>query len=323
MSEKPKVLVAAEIPFPTPEEMAEDCEVVSLAPDQDFRAVVREHPDLVGLIPVLEYPIDRETFEALPRLRVVSNYAVGYDNVDLEEATRRGVVVTNTPGVLTEATADLTFALILTCARRVVEGDRLVRAGRWEGWRPGLLLGTGLQGKRLGVVGLGRIGQAVAHRAAGFGVRLQYFSRTRKEELEPAMGLTFLPLNDLLRSSEILTLHVPLTDETHHLLGPEELALLPEGAIVVNTSRGPTVDEEALIRSLESGHLGAVGLDVYEAEPHVSPALIEHPRTVLLPHLGSATVEARQAMAALAQANLLAVLRGERPPHPVNPEVLE
>jgi glyoxylate reductase len=259
-------------------------------------------------------------------LRVVANMAVGFDNVDVAAATSRGVLVTNTPGVLTEATADLTWALLLACARRVTEGDRLVRAGGFGGWTPFLLLGLELSGKTLGIVGMGRIGRAVALRAGGFGMPVIYtrVSGPLPDGDVPAGGRWEWreKLPDLLREAHVVSIHVPLSSATRHLIGRDELALMRRDAILLNTSRGPVVDEEALVQALSSGGLWAAGLDVYEDEPRLSPGLVSLPNVTLLPHLGSATTETREKMARAAASNVLSVLHGHLPPGLVNPEVL-
>ncbi|MBU2604071.1 MAG: D-glycerate dehydrogenase [Actinobacteria bacterium] len=259
-------------------------------------------------------------------LRVVSNYAVGYDNIDVAAATERGILVTNTPGVLTDATADLTWALILAAARRVVEGDRMVRSGAFQGWAPTMLLGADVAGATLGIVGMGQIGRAVARRAAGFSMPVVYTRRSGPLKLEetPA-GVEWRycsDLDDLLREADIISVHVPLTEGTRHLLGARELALVRPGVVLVNTARGPVVHEEALVEALRAGPLGAAGLDVYEDEPAIHPGLVGLENVVLLPHLGSATHAARGRMAELAARNAIAALSGKRVPHPVNPEVL-
>jgi len=266
-------------------------------------------------ITLLADPVTEEVFAGCPGLRVVANYAVGVNNVDLEAARRRGVVVTNTPDVLTEATADLTWALILAVTRRVVEGDALLRAGGFPGWRPDFLLGTGLQGKTLGIVGLGRIGRAVARRAAAFGMRVAATSRRPGSGAEE--GVRRLTLDELLPQSDVLSVHCPLTPGTRHLLDERRLRMLPRGAYVINTARGPVIDEAALVRLLEEGHLGGAGLDVFEHEPAVHPGLLHRRDVVLTPHIGSATLETRSAMADLAAANVEAVLEGREPPTPV------
>jgi len=268
-----------------------------------------------AVITLLTDPVPAEVLEMCPHLRVIANCAVGYDNVDLEAARRLGVWVTNTPDVLTEATADLTWALILAVTRRVVEGDGLLRAGGFTGWRPDFFLGAGIQGRTLGIIGYGNIGRAVARRAAAFGMEVVY------TDTEPVDGVApearFLPLEDLLRESHVLSVHCPLTPLTHHLLDRRRLGLLPSGAVVVNTARGPVVDESALAEALAEGRLSGAGLDVFEHEPRVHPALLKRSDVVLLPHLGSATVATRTAMADLAVANAEAVLEGREPPTPV------
>ena len=247
----------------------------------------------------------------LPALRIVANVAVGYNNVDLVAAELRRVIVTNTPDVLTEATADLTWALILACARRLPAGMDLVRSGQWTGWHPTQLLGMDLRGRTLGLLGAGRIGQAVARRAAAFGMRLMYSTRTPKPELETATGAVRVELGALFRESDVLSLHVPAVPELKGIVSAETLARMKPGVILVNTSRGDLVREEALAAALESGRLGAAGLDVYADEPAITPRLLAAPRAILLPHIGSATLETRRAMAGLALANVQAVLAGK------------
>jgi glyoxylate reductase len=272
-----------------------------------------------GLLPLLTDRIDAEVLEAAgPGLRVVANYAVGYDNVDVEGCTRRGIVVTNTPDVLTAATADLTWSLILAASRRIVEGDRWIRAGRPWAWAPGFMLGHGVSGSTLGVVGFGRIGQAVAARAGPFDMPVRYTSRTRRPDAEGALGAEHRDLETLLEEADVVSIHCSLTEETRHLIGAEELKRMKDTAVLVNTARGPIVDEAALAEALGGGEIFAAGLDVYEEEPAVHPALLELENVVLAPHLGSATVETRRAMGMLAAENLVAVLRGKRPATPVN-----
>jgi glyoxylate reductase len=243
--------------------------------------------------------------------------AVGYDNIDVDAASERGVVVTNTPGVLDETTADVAFMLMLAAARRLGEGERLLRAGEWEWWGPKQLRGIDMWGKKLGVVGLGRIGRAVARRGRGFGMEILYHNRSRKEDAEKELGARYLDLDDLLRESDFVSIHTPLTDATRHLIGERELGLMQDTAVLVNTSRGPVVDEAALAEALEGGRIFAAGLDVYEEEPKVHPRLLELEKAVLAPHIGSATIETRDRMATLAAENLAAVLRGEEPKSPV------
>jgi len=260
-------------------------------------------------------PVTDRVLAACPNLRVVGNCAVGFDNIDLEAARRRGVWVTNTPDVLTEATADLTWGLILAVTRRLGESERYLRDGCFHGWALDMLLGSAIQGRQLGVVGFGRIGRAVARRAGGFGMSVAYSDVEEPECPDPPA--VFMALEDLLSTSHVVTLHTPLNEGTRHLLDEARLRLMPPGAFLVNTARGPLVDEAALVRVLEEGRLGGAGLDVYEHEPAVQPGLLEREDVVLLPHIGSATVETRAAMAELAARNVLAVVSGEEPPTPV------
>lgn len=290
----------------------------------DEREEAIPRADLLGLVAgtdavltLLHDRVDEELLEAAgPQLRCVANVAVGYDNVDVAAAERRGVVVTNTPGVLDDATADLTMALILAATRRVAEGDRLVRSGQPWSWGMGFMLGSSLQGKRLGIVGLGGIGTRVAERARAFGMEIAYHSR-HPSPAEAALGAERLSLPDLLAGSDVVSLHCPLTPETHHLVGAEELAAMRPGAVLVNAARGPIVDEAALASALAEGRIAAAGLDVFEREPEVEPGLLQLDNVVLTPHLGSATVETRTAMAELAARNAISVLRGQGPLTPV------
>jgi glyoxylate reductase len=268
-----------------------------------------------GAVTLLANPVSRKVLESCPQLRVVGNVAVGYDNIDVAVAAARGVWVTNTPDVLTEATADLAWALVLAVTRRLAEAEAYLREGRFRGWALDLLLGTGLQGKRIGIVGYGRIGRAVARRALASGMEVACSDRAPVGgAVPPALAL---PLDELLASCAVVSLHAPLDASTHHLLDERRLRLMPRGAVLVNTARGPLIDEAALVRVLESGHLGGAGLDVYEHEPAVHPGLLGRRDVVLLPHVGSATRETRAAMAELAAANVAAVLGGGEPPTPV------
>lgn len=271
-----------------------------------------------GAVTFLSDPLTEAVFAACPQLRAVANHAVGYNNIDLAAARARGIAVTYTPGVLTEATADLTWTLLLGAARRVVEGDRMVRRGKFRGWEAGLLLGMDLRGKTLGVVGLGRIGQAVARRAAAFGMRVAYAQRHRADAVvEAALGAHRLPLDKLVATCDILTLHCPLTAETRGMMGRERLFAMKRGAIFLNASRGTLHDEAALVDALREGHLSAAGLDVFEREPELHPDLASLPNAVLMPHAGSATHETRAAMARTVVSDLLAVLEGREPSHRV------
>jgi glyoxylate reductase len=268
-----------------------------------------------AVLTLLANPITDRVLAACPDLRVVGNCAVGFDNIDLDAARRHGVWVTNTPDVLTEATADLTLALILAVTRRVGEAERYLRGGRYDGWALDLLLGSGIQGRQLGVVGYGRIGRAVARRATAFGMSVA--STDSAELVDPDPPARCMALDELLATSHVVTVHTPLTERTRHLLDEDRLRLMRSGSFLINTARGPLVDEAALVRVLEDGHLGGAGLDVYEEEPAVHPGLLGRDDVVLLPHIGSATIETRAAMAELAAKNILAVLAGDDPPTPV------
>jgi glyoxylate reductase len=266
-------------------------------------------------------PITDRIMAAAPHLRVVANYAVGYNNVDLAAATRRGIMVTNTPGVLTEATADLAWALLLAVARRVVESDRFLRGGKFKGWKADLLLGTDVFGRVLGVIGFGRIGQAVARRGLGFGMSILYSdARRAKPEVEREFRAEYVPLDDLLRKADYVTIHADLNDQTRHLIGERELRLMGPDHYLINAARGPIVDEKALVRALKENWIKGAGLDVYEGEPKTEPGLTDCWNAVLLPHLGSATVSTRAAMAETAAKNLIAAVDGQPPPNLVNPE---
>ena len=271
-------------------------------------------PDREGLLCMITDRVDEEVMEAAPRLKVIANFGVGFDNIDLRAASAKGILVSNTPDVLTEATADLTFALMLSVARRVLEGDRITRAGAFRFWAPMHFLGQEVSGKTLGIHGLGRIGEAVARRAKGFGMEILYHNRHRLPSAqEKIREITYCGFHELLARSDFVSVHVPLTIDTRHLIGKEELALMRRSAFLINTSRGPVVEEMALVEALKDGVIAGAGLDVYEREPELSPGLAELRNVVLLPHVGSATVETRTNMGLRAAGNLLAGLRGERP----------
>lgn len=273
---------------------------------------------VVAIVAMLSERIDAELLDAAGgALRVVANFAVGIDNVDLAACRARNVRVTNTPGVLTEATADIAWALILAAARRVAEGDRLVRAGAWRGWTPTQLLGLEMNGATLGVIGAGRIGTAVARRSQGFGMRVLYSHPRDNPELDASLSARRVELDELLRESDVVSLHIPMRLENKHLLNRARLALLKPTAILINTARGAVIDEAALVIALRAGKIAAAGLDVYEREPALAPGLAELPNVVLLPHLGSATTATRARMSAMVAENVCAVLAGREPPNPV------
>lgn len=317
-----KVVVTGRIPKAALEKLRAEHEVDAWDGEQ---SISRE--ELLGkvagadaLVTLLTERVDAELLEAAgPQLQVVSNVAVGYDNIVVADCTARNVRATNTPGVLTEATADIAFGLILMATRRLGEGERLIRSGTPWKWGMFFLLGSSLQGKTLGVVGMGGIGQATARRAKAFGMEVVYQSRS---EIDPAiaaeLGARRVELDELLAISDVVSLHCPYGPNTHHLIGAEQLAAMKPEAYLVNTARGPIVDEAALAQALREGAIAGAGLDVFEKEPAVHPDLLELENVTLVPHLGSSTVETRTAMAVLASENTLAVLRGEDPVTPVN-----
>ncbi len=261
--------------------------------------------------------IDAETMHIATRLKILANYAVGYNNIDLAAARERGLVVTNTPDVLTDATADLTWALLLATTRRIVEGDSLVRSGRWSGWSPTQLLGAEVSGKTLGIIGMGRIGQAVAQRAAGFRMKVRYHTRQPLATSSLPREWEHRSLQDILGEADIVTIHVPLSPSTHHLIGARELAWMRPTAFLINTARGPIIDEGALVNALKTGIISGAGLDVYEQEPSLHPAMAQLKQVVLLPHLGSATLHARVQMGLVCLRNIEAVLEGHSAPNQV------
>ena len=271
-----------------------------------------------GLISMLHDPIDVKLLDALPELKVIANVAVGYNNIDVQACAERNITVCNTPGVLTNATADIAWTLILACTRRVREGERMVRAGQFDGWGPNMLLGPSLQGKTLGIYGMGRIGQAVARRAIAFGMDVIYHNR-RAAQIDFSAQL--VSKEDLLKRSDILSLHAPLTPQTQGAFGRSELEQMKPSAVLINTARGPMVDEAALVRALDEGTIWGAGLDVYELEPVVHAGLIDRDDVVLLPHLGSATTECRQQMARMAFSDAVAVIQGDEPKHEVMVQV--
>ena len=314
-----KVLVTREIPDAGRRLLRDfDVSVVSESPPErgELLEAVR---GAAGILPTVTEKMDAEVMDAAgDGLKVIANMAVGYDNVDLDAAGERNVVVTNTPEVLNETTADTAFMLLLAAARRLGEAERLLRSGGWEAWGPMQLTGPDVWGKKLGVVGFGRIGQAVARRARGFDMEILYHDQYRIESAEKESGVRYVELDELLRTCDFISVHTPLTDETHHLIGATELGRMKPEAVLINTSRGPVVDEAALADALAEGRIFAAGLDVYEKEPEVHPKLLELENAVLAPHIGSASVETRDRMAVLAAENIVAVLSGEEPKTPVN-----
>jgi glyoxylate reductase len=326
MSDEPRLVVTRIIPEPALDLLREAGDLwvsdrdAPLAP-ADLHQAVR---GATAVLTLLHDRVDSEFLDAAgPQLRCVANVAVGYDNIDVAAASSRGVLVTNTPRVLTEATADLTFGLILMLTRRLGEGERVIRSQTPWSWHMFYMLGTGLQDKALGIVGLGAIGQAVARRARAFGMRITYADAQRADAaLEGELEVAFVGLDELLATADVLCLHCPLTEDTRHLIDAERLRQMKPTAFLVNTARGPIVDEAALAEALRERRIAGAALDVYEREPEVHPGLLELDNAVLVPHLGSATLETRTAMAVLAARNAIAASSGQPPLTPVNPEVL-
>lgn len=269
-----------------------------------------------GILPMLTDKMDAELFDAAgPQLKIVANYAVGYDNIDLKEAAKRGILIANTPGVLSNAVAEHTFALLLTAAKRITEADRFTRAGKYQGWAPMLLLGTELSSKTLGIIGLGRIGASVATMATALGMKVLYQDVRRDDAFEKTVGASFATFNEVLAQSDFVSIHVPLLPTTRHLIDAAALAKMKPTAYLINTSRGPIVDEAALVAALKTKRIAGAALDVYEHEPKLAPGLAKLPNVVLTPHTASATIETRSEMAKLAAQAILDVLDGKTPPN--------
>ena len=323
---RPKVYVTRKVPEQALEILRSVAEV-SVWDREDVppprQVILRELAQADGVFSLLTDRIDAEVMAAAPHLKVISNFAVGFDNVDIPAATKRGIVVTHTPDVLTETVADFTVCLMLAAARRLVEADRYTRDGKWKTWEPLLLAGQDIHHATLGLIGLGRIGAAVARRAQGFGMQVLYYDVVRREDLERSLSITYRSLDDVLRDSDVISVHVPLSEQTRHLIGRAQFALMKNTAVFVNTSRGPVVDQAALTQALASRRIFAAGIDVFEQEP-VSPddPLLKLDNVIVVPHIASASIPTRIRMATLAAENLVAVLQGKRPPNPVNPEVL-
>ena len=289
----------------------------------DHQALITGVKDKQGLLSMLNDNISEEMLACAPRLKMIANFGVGYNNIDVRAATARGIMVSNTPGVLTNATAELALTLILSISRRLVEGDRMVREGRFKFWAPMLFLGREVTGKTIGIIGMGKIGKAVAIRAGAFDMRVIYHNRKRiAQEEEKSVRAEYVDLQTLLREADFVSLNVPLTEQTKHLIGRDELSLMKPTAFLINTARGPVIDEKALVEALRAGKIGGAGLDVYENEPSLTPGLAELDNVILLPHVGSGTLETRMKIGTLAVKNLLAGLAGGIPPNLVNPEVL-
>jgi glyoxylate reductase len=322
-SGRPRVLLMHPILEPGPAILAEAAEVVTYPPKGPLdEASIRKAADgCVGIVSQLMDPI-REMVLSTPGLKTVSNVAVGFDNIDVAAATAHKVMVTNTPGVLDDSTADFAFTLLMATARKVVEGDSFTRSGKFQGWAIDMMLGTDIFGATLGIIGIGRIGRGVAHRAKGFNMRVIYYDPyPLPPEDEAQLGATRVDLTRLLAESDFVSVHTPLTKDTQHMLSTAQFNQMKRGAIVINTSRGPVIDEAALVEALNAKTIAGAGLDVYEREPAVHPGLIPMSNVVLAPHIASATVRTRSEMSAMAARNMATAVRGGRPPNLLNPEV--
>lgn len=320
-----KVLITRQIPEAGLSLLRNTCDMEVYPEDQAIprQLLLEKVTQLDGLLCLLSESVDEELLGNATQLKVISNYAVGYDNIDVEAATRRGIVVTNTPGVLTEATADMAWTLLLAAARRVGEGDRIMRQHRFQGWGPLFLLGQDVQGKTLGILGAGRIGSAVARRSAGWDMKILYYDKSVNQKLEREYSAEKVDLMQLVQKADFISIHLPLASDTHHLINQENLKKMKKSAVLINTARGPIIDEQALVVALREKWIAAAGMDVYEDEPRMAEGLAELENVVLAPHIGSATVKTRDDMARIAATNLLAVLEGKRPANQVNPEVFD
>jgi glyoxylate reductase len=321
-----KIFVTRRIPGEALSKLEEGNEVVVSSFDRVLTSqeIIDQAKDADAILSLLHDKITAELLDSLPTVKVISNYAVGFDNVDVEAATERGIVVTNTPSEeVNEAVAEFAWSMMLALSRRLVEGDEYGRKGAYHGWEPEMFLGRDVYGKTLGIVGLGRIGSNVARRAAGFKMKVLYTERDRNEEKERELGIEYADLNTLLAQSDYVSLHVPLTDETRHMINEENLKLMKPTAYLINTARGQVIEEHALARALREGKLAGAALDVHENEPQMNPEMMQMENTILTPHIASATVEVREKMTAQAVDNILKVLGGEQPENFVNPEVWE
>ena len=322
---KPRVLITRVLPEPALDVVRQACEVQLDPLDQPLTPTALRQAVMgkQGVLCLVTDRLDAQVLDTATELKVVSNVAVGYDNIDVAAATQRGILVTNTPGVVTESTADLTWSLLCSLARRIAEGDRYIRAGKWRDWTLLLMAGSDIHGKTLGICGMGRIGQAVARRAKGFNMRILYHNRQRLDTaLESELNATWVEKRTLLQQADFVSLHIPLSAATTHFIGLEELRMMRPTAYLINAARGPVVDEAALIQALQQGWIAGAAMDVFEHEPHVPQALQELENVVLVPHIGSASVATRTRMAVMAAENLVAVLRDEYTPYIVNPAVM-
>lgn len=321
-----RVYVTRQIPEAAIESLREQFDVTVNPHD---RVLTREEllagvKGMDAVLCLLTDAIDAEVFEAAgPQCRIFADYAVGYNNIDVAEASRRGIIVTNTPDVLNDATADLAWALLFAVSRRIVESDGFARAGKFKGWGPMMFLGRDITGRKLGIIGAGRIGSNFARKAKGFDMDIIYTSTKPNAEMEKELGARFVDKETLLKEADFISVHVPLTPATRHYIGEKELGLMKETAVLINTSRGPVVDEKALARALKNGKIWGAGLDVFENEPDIEPELMELDNVVIVPHIASATIETRTNMGLIAARNIIKVLNGDKPETCVNPEVLK
>jgi glyoxylate reductase len=330
MTGRPKILVTQKVPdpaYPMLEEIGEVDANMQEGSIWPYEELLRRGPNHDYIYSLLTDNIDARFLEACaastPRLKMVANMAVGYNNIDVDAATRLGIAVSNTPGVLSDTTADLAFALLMATARRIPEAERYLRAGKYEGWGPLLFCGAEVHHATLGLIGAGRIGKIVAKRASGFDMKVIYYDVQRlTPEDEAIYQMTYMPMDDVLKQADFISIHTPYMPSTHHLMGERELGLMKPGAILINTARGPIVDEKALVKALQTGTIAGAGLDVFEHEPAVEPELLTMENVVLLPHIASASLKTRTLMATMASDNIVAHFRGQRPPNIVNPEVL-
>ena len=331
MTDRPKILVTQKVPDPAypPLEAIGDVEAnMEEGNIWPYEELLRRGPGHDYIYSLLTDNIDARFLEACaastPRLKMVANMAVGFNNIDVETATRLHIAVSNTPGVLSDTTADLAFALLMATARRIPEAERFLRAGKYKGWGPLLFCGADVHGSTLGLLGAGRIGKLVARRSSGFDMKVLYYDVYRMQpEEEATYHMTYMPMEDVLGQSDFISVHTPYMPSTHHLISERELKMMKPTAILINTARGPIVDEKALARALQSKTIAAAGLDVFENEPAVEPELLSMENVVLLPHIASASLKTRTLMATMASDNIVAHYKGERPPNIVNPEVLE
>lgn len=317
------VYVTNEIPEPALDLLAEHCnmEVNRSGEVLTKKELITKIQGKDAVLCLLTDAIDQEVLEQAQGVKIFANYAVGYDNIDVPAATARGIMASNTPGVLTDTTAELAWALLFAAARRVAESDRYTRMGKYQGWGALLFLGQGIIGKTLGIIGPGRIGASFAKRAKAFEMKILYSGRRPNPEFEKETGGEYVSQEALLRAADFVSVHTPLTPETFHLIGEEEFKLMKPSAILINTARGPIVDEAALVKALQTGEIWGAGLDVYEAEPELAEGLKELDNVILCPHIGSATVETRTKMGTMAVSNILSAMKGELPPNCLNPEV--